>query len=119
MKALSLSFMTLFLTACGPVYTGRAPQNQRVAVQAAEKAKASQSHPAFLRKQQNPAGYHFSPSVQALTLCGEDDMQPVNEYQGDLGPSIAFVRSHKGAVAALAKGPPPRLEQVLLGYIDQ
>lgn len=35
------------------------------------------------------------------TLCGADDMQEVEQYDGTLGPTIAFVNAHQGPVFSL------------------
>jgi V8-like Glu-specific endopeptidase len=35
------------------------------------------------------------------SICGTDDLQPVNSYDGALGQSVAFTRLHKTAVGAL------------------
>ncbi len=39
------------------------------------------------------------------TVCGDDDLIPVNSYAGSLGPDVAFVRLHKFAVGALEQAP--------------
>ena len=61
----------------------------------------------FVRKMQNPAQYRFmGDTVAARSICGADDMQNVNDYNGTLGQPVEFVKKHQSAVGALAMGNP-------------
>jgi V8-like Glu-specific endopeptidase len=39
--------------------------------------------------------------IEQRTLCGADDMQFVNDYNGTLGPSVAFVQANKRFTGAI------------------
>jgi hypothetical protein len=64
-------------------------------------------HPAFLMKLQNPAQYDAAETLAALdsaeTICGTNDLQFVNAYDGTLGPTVDFVQAHKVPVGAIAR----------------
>ena len=60
-------------------------------------------HPDFLRKLRNPRAYQFQPDARR-SICGKNDLQHVNEYDGSLGQPVEFVKKHETAVGALAKG---------------
>ena len=43
--------------------------------------------------------------VEQPTICGANDLQHVNSYLGNLGPTIAFVQANKGRTGALETTP--------------
>lgn len=63
----------------------------------------SAEHPDFARKLANPRAYQFQPEARR-SLCGKNDLQHVNDYDGSLGQPVEFVKKHQTAVGALAKG---------------
>lgn len=60
-------------------------------------------NPDFIRKLQNPAKYKFSPK-NTNSICGPNNLQQINSYDGKAGQSIEFVNSHKDPVGALEHG---------------
>lgn len=72
----------------------------------AANAGLEQHAPAFARKLQNPAQYRFEFGVSAQSICGQNDLQHVNSYDGSLGQPVEFVKAHERAVGALAMGSP-------------
>jgi V8-like Glu-specific endopeptidase len=76
----------------------------RTQVQA--QSRQSLDHPDFVRKMRNPSQYVFKIDTTTSSICGTDDMEHVNDYKGDLGQPVEFVKKHQGAVAALAMGSP-------------
>lgn len=42
--------------------------------------------------------------IEPKTVCGADDMVFVNDYRGTLGPSAAFVQTHKTYIGAIEDG---------------
>jgi V8-like Glu-specific endopeptidase len=71
-------------------------------------SSAIQSHlanPLFVKKMQDPANYVVEETAYAPeSICGNDEKQPVNKYNGTLGQTTAYVRFHKFATAAMAQG---------------
>src|SRR5690606_27833980 len=67
-------------------------------------AANSDHHPDFVRKLREGRNYEFRASVQTRSICGKNDLQHVNSYDGSLGQSVEFVKHHQSAVGALAKG---------------
>ena len=62
---------------------------------------------AFARKLANPTSYKFSMSVGASSVCGDkDDLQNVEDYDGQRGPSQGLVAAASPSVGALAMGTP-------------
>lgn len=105
-----IALLTLALTACNqpqptatPYMQLRAPQ-QPLMVQ--QFAASRDDNPAFIRKMQNPAAYHFEFDASTRSICGTNDMQQVNDYDGTLGQPVSFVKAHQGPVGALAMGSP-------------
>ncbi len=58
-------------------------------------------HPAFARKLADRDSYRFEPERVVYTICGDNDLTPVNLYEGDLGESVEFVWQRHHMVGAL------------------
>lgn len=106
-----IALVATALTACNQAQPTGTPFAQFGAptsplMQAASRAN-SDDNPAFIRKMQNPAGYRFEFDTRR-SICGANDLQHVNDYDGSLGQPVAFVKQHQGAVAALAMGTPDK-----------
>ncbi|MGE0171307.1 MAG: serine protease [Oligoflexales bacterium] len=57
----------------------------------------------FIKKRQDPSHYVLDlASYAPFSVCGDDDKQPVNKYDGTLGQTKAFVRFHKFPTGALS-----------------
>lgn len=111
-----ISALTLTLTAAATLSAcQQAPQagpfpamnpmlQQRAPVMAANSAtQATEHHPDFVRKMNNPAQYAFQPDSRR-SICGtENNLQHVNDYNGNEAP-LDFVRGRQRAVGALARG---------------
>lgn len=99
-------------TACQAPQVARmnAPVNQmsqnQVRAASAASSIAGQHNPAFTRKLREGAAYRFSPEVNATSICGPNNLQHVNSYDGTLGQPKAFVDAFKPRVGALAQGTP-------------
>jgi V8-like Glu-specific endopeptidase len=66
------------------------------------------AHPDFLRKLKEGSSYRVNRHLtHDKSICGNDDMQPVNNYNGSLGVAIDYVRLHKYAVGAMASAGDP------------
>ncbi len=66
-------------------------------------APAALENPLFSAKRQDPKAYRVPREALAApkSLCGANDMVPVNDYFGTLGKPQAFVRQHQFAVGAI------------------
>lgn len=106
------------LTACNSApRTAFAPQGFQPQVRmmaANSQSPDTAHHPDFVRKLQDPANYTFRPD-NSRSICGKNDLQHVNDYDGSLGPSVQFVRKHQGAVGALAMGSPGNTRKFCTG----
>ena len=60
-------------------------------------------NPAFTEKLSNPYTYQVNREIEDSdrSICGDNDLQFVNDYDGSLGPSIEFVDAMKYSVGAL------------------
>lgn len=61
-------------------------------------------HPALALKRANPSQYDAQSALnqlEYLSICGEDDFQYVNAYDGTLGKPFIFVYSHKDPVGIM------------------
>ncbi len=94
------------LAACQQTQQPLSLVNTQSAARVQAQSRQSFDHPDFVRKMQNPAQYSFQADLSTRSLCGKDDMQHVNDYKGDLGPSVEFVKKFQPAVGALAMGNP-------------
>jgi len=74
-------------------------------------------HPDFLRKMSNPGQYRFQEGVSANSICGSNELQHVNDYNGNPGQPVEFVKKHKSAVGALAKGDPANSRKFCSGTL--
>ncbi len=54
----------------------------------------------FTRKMQNPATYKVKTKLPK-SICGQNDLQQVNSYDGNLGQPVDFVNAHKNPVGAM------------------
>ncbi len=70
-------------------------------VSQASQAVTSLQHPAFIRKLASPATYSPLSMEPAESLCGPNNLQHVNNYDGTLGATVAAVWSHKHPVGAM------------------
>lgn len=73
------------------------------ALNAQSAARAGDDNPAFVAKRTNPARYRFQEDTRR-SICGANDLQHVNDYDGSLGQPVAFVKKFSPAVGALAQG---------------
>lgn len=80
--------------------------NQINAQNARAASTAQGHHPDFVRKLQQGKNYRFTADAAVSSICGPNNLQQVNSYDGSLGQPVDFVVKHKGAVAALAQGTP-------------
>ncbi|MGV3523997.1 MAG: trypsin-like serine peptidase [Candidatus Sericytochromatia bacterium] len=109
MQKLALGLATLAalstLAACQAPQMNRPVmlQGQNAAPLNAQSA-AGLDNPDFVRKMRNPRQYVFQTEAVTSSICGPNDLQHVNSYDGKLGPSVEFVRKHQAPVAAMAKG---------------
>jgi V8-like Glu-specific endopeptidase len=64
--------------------------------------KSFSDNPEFTRKLREGKNYRVKISnIQQNSICGTNDLQQVNSYDGSLGATVDFVVSHKGAVGAM------------------
>src|SRR5262249_20845044 len=84
-----------------PVGCGAEPTPEVTALAAA--ALSTTTNPALAIKRANPAAYDAPAVLGALpeSICGSNDLQFVNAYNGLLGPSVSFVKNHKTSVGAM------------------
>jgi len=69
-------------------------------------AKSDSLHnPNFARKLKEKKSYVFKPEVKINSICGQNDLQHVNDYDGTLGQPVEFVKKYKTAVGALEYSP--------------
>lgn len=65
-------------------------------------SKVNLDHPEFIRKMKNPKTYKVNlKPTPTNSICGSNDLQQVNSYDGKLGPSIEFVKTFEKAVGAM------------------
>ncbi|PKL77003.1 MAG: hypothetical protein CVV27_07405 [Candidatus Melainabacteria bacterium HGW-Melainabacteria-1] len=69
-------------------------------------ATQSPHHPDFERKLRQGPAYRFTADANVSSICGKNDLQHVNSYDGSLGQPVEFVAGRKSAVGALAQGSP-------------
>jgi V8-like Glu-specific endopeptidase len=95
------------LTACQGAQTMYQPNPMLApaALNAQSAARAGDDNPAFLLKRSNPARYRFQEDTRR-SICGPNDLQHVNDYNGTLGQPVEFVKKFSPAVGALAQGTP-------------
>lgn len=62
------------------------------------------NNPAFENKLANPNSFKVDRDLSdnGRSICGQNDLQFINDYDGQLGPSIEFVDAMKYSVGALA-----------------
>jgi len=95
------------LAACQQTQQPLSLVNTQSTTRVQAQSRQSLHHPDFVRKMQNPAQYRFQfETANTRSICGKDDLQHVNDYKGDLGPSVEFVKKFQPAVGALAMGKP-------------
>ena len=118
-----LAALAAFTTACQAPQAARmnnVPLNQmsQNQVNAASASNlAGQPHPAFVRKMREGAAYRFTAEVNATSICGKNDLQHVNSYDGTLGQPKAFVDAFKPRVGALAQGTPENSRKFCSGTL--
>ncbi|PIQ26933.1 hypothetical protein COW36_17020 [bacterium (Candidatus Blackallbacteria) CG17_big_fil_post_rev_8_21_14_2_50_48_46] len=101
-----LSLLSL-LAACSQVPQALPQMNAQANLGVrAMSASVSKDNPDFVRKMRNPGQYRFLADTNIQSICGKDDMQNVNDYDGSLGQPVEFVKAHQAAVGALAMGNP-------------
>lgn len=107
------------LAACqqGSAPLNRANVNTQANRLPAAAAASRSHHPDFLRKLSNPAAYRIQHEVNVSSICGKNDLQQVNDYDGKLGQPIDFVVKHKGPVGALADGSPQSSDKFCSGTL--
>lgn len=88
-----------------------------IVASAAPSAFAGGDHPDFLRKLSDPAGYVVDRHLVSESICGSNDLQRINGYDGSLGKPTAFVRQHKFAVGALASSGVPGSSKYCTGTL--
>ncbi len=63
---------------------------------------APSAHPDFLKKLRDPAHYVVNRHPAELeSICGQDDLQPINDYDGEAGQPQTFARLHQLPVGAM------------------
>lgn len=86
-----------------------------VGAQSVQTAGSQSHHPDFLRKLSNIATFKVQREVGISSICGKNDLQQVNDYDGTLGQPIEFVNAHKNPVAAMAEGSPAKSDKFCTG----
>lgn len=100
-KALLLSASVLLLQSCNSATQEFVPLEENTVQQLAVN-KANLDHPDFVRKMKNPKTYKVNlKPTPTNSLCGANDLQQVNSYDGKLGPSVEFVKTFEKAVGAM------------------
>lgn len=114
-KMLPALTLLALLSACQQA--GQPLNRANVAAPLSAQAAASRSshHPDFLRKLSNPAAYRIQREASVSSICGKNDLQQVNSYDGTLGQPVEFVMAHKNPVAAMAEGTPERSSKFCSG----
>lgn len=102
-KLFLLATVLMFQAACSSDNATQTilPVDQPVDVQA---ASASSHSPMFLDKLKMGKNYKVLASMKAHavnSICGPDDKQEINSYDGSLGQTVDFVKSKQSAVAAM------------------
>ncbi|GIW22120.1 MAG: hypothetical protein KatS3mg068_1127 [Candidatus Sericytochromatia bacterium] len=69
------------------------------------KTSESYHNPNFVRKMKNKKTYVFKGDVSTNSICGKNDLQHVNDYDGTLGQPVSFVKKYKSAVGAMEYSP--------------
>ena len=109
-KVLALSLLTaLTFQACSsgtqtPITLEQnVPAEQNTIVSSSAASRANHS-PMFADKLKMGKNYKVLASMKKYarnSMCGKDDKQEVNSYDGTLGQTTGFVKAHQGAVAAI------------------
>jgi V8-like Glu-specific endopeptidase len=94
----------LALLGCGRAADPMAEPVERVSSALRSGGGGAPTHPALAIKRRNPDGYDAPAVLRSLgeSICGANDLQFVNAYNGLLGPTTAFVQDHRAAVGAMA-----------------
>jgi V8-like Glu-specific endopeptidase len=118
-KVLSGLALMAAITACQAPQAGQfvnpAVNSQIRAAAAAQ--QAAQHNPDFARKLREGANYRFTADVNVSSICGPNDLQHVNSYDGSLGQPVAFVNKFKTRVGALAQGTPENSRKLCSGTL--
>ena len=116
LSSLAVLAILVPLAACqAPLFNRTNPVNAQASRLRAADASSRSHHPDFIRKLRNPAAYRFHRDAAVSSICGKNDLQNVNSYDGSLGQPVDFVVKHKGAVAALAEGSPQNSDKFCSG----
>lgn len=106
-KKLLLAVLVLSFQACNSG-TQSADQIQQPELDTVAQSASSSGHTkAFLEKIRLGKKYNAATTMKALiknqknSICGTNEMQEVNSYDGKLGQTVAFVKAHQGSVGAL------------------
>ena len=70
-------------------------------------SEQADSHPAYVKKLVMGSDYRVERELVIESICGENDMQWINDYDGTLGPTIGYARTHKTQVGALTSSDSP------------
>jgi len=69
------------------------------------KSSDSEHNPNFIKKMKNKKTYVFKGDVSINSICGKNDLQHVNDYDGTLGQPVSFVKKYQTAVGAMEYSP--------------
>lgn len=101
-KNILISVSVLMLAACNS-------NTQNISVLMPEMAQVNTTssknydNPDFIRKMKDRANYKAT-RIIPTSICGENDLQHVNFYDGKLGQPVEFVMKNKPAVGAMETG---------------
>lgn len=77
----------------------------------------SEAHnPNFIRKLANPTHYQVD-SLFTQSICGQNNLQHVADYDGTKGQSVDFVKNQEQQVGALAQGTPEASKKYCTGTL--
>lgn len=105
-KKLLLAVLVLSFQACNSG-TQSVDQLQPDSDTVAQSASSASHAPAFLAKIKAGKNYNAAATMKALiknqknSICGKDDMQEINSYDGKLGQTVEFVKAHQASVGAM------------------
>lgn len=106
MKKLLVLASIFMFQACSSNTQTVMPLDQSADQAVINKASSSDHNPMFLDKLKMGKNYKVLDSMKkhaSNSICGTDNKQEINSYDGSLGQSTEFVKEHQSAVAAIAK----------------
>ena len=106
MKKLLVLASIFMFQACSSNTQTVMPLDQSADQAVINKASSSDHNPMFLDKLKMGKNYKVLDSMNKhaqKSICGTDNKQEINSYDGSLGQSVEFVKEHQSAVAAMEK----------------